>query len=413
LKTTGFALGSLCFVLSLTACQGSGSHGALQNPRSSEQGSTAQPQGPAVPDASGPSSDVHGGGNGSGNTTPPINSATNPISIPSPTRIQTNDPALIPTSNVIWALSSDGSSLDAIERSKGQVVYELHLTRRAQQVVKAASALWIVARDGTLSRFEFSSGDVDEMWSIGGDIAPIAVSGGHVWIGHQIADSRWETQRPQLIELDAQSGALQAMISIGDFSDHIGDLKLIGSSLFVLLNDHFGLYQIDTETLKVSEVDLGLPEGFGRGVLSGSSEVLWVINTFSGKIVSLNPENLKILASVDAPANSLSSVTDVSTTSPDSIGDGWLSFVSSGSNLFMMALQDRAVLKLNEVGAVEGSFEVKEVPQAITEVSGQIWVSLPNRIVVLNSKTGKTIKKFEHVAVGSFAKSMVRVNELE
>jgi hypothetical protein len=406
LKTTGFALGSLCFVLSLTACQGS--HGALQNTHNSQQGSTAQPQGPAVPGASGPSSDTHGGGdvNGSANTTPPSNSATNPVSIPSPTQIQTNDPSLIPTTNVVWALSLDGSSLEAIERSKGQIVYELHLTRRAQQVVKAESALWIVACDGTLSRFELGSGNVDEMWSIGGDIAPIAVSNGHVWIGHQIADSRRETQRPQLIELDSQSGALQAMISIGDFSDHIGDFKLIGSSLFVLLNDRFGLYQIDTDTLKVSEVDLGLPKGFGRGVLSGSSEVLWVINTFSGKIVSLNPESLKILATVDAPENLLSNTVDLSSTSPDSIGGEWSSFVSSGSSLFMMAEQDRAVLKLNQEGAVDGDFEVKEVPQAIAEISGQIWVSLPNRIVVLNPKTGKTIKKFEHVVVGSFAKSM-------
>jgi outer membrane protein assembly factor BamB len=371
---------------SLVACQGAGS----QASNNREQGSTAQPRSgatpgffPAAPNAGvNPSSP----GDSSGNAMP------SPVPIPAPSLVQTNDPYFIPTTSVVWAVSSDGSSLEAITRADGQIAYTLHLLHRAKQVVKTESDMWIVARDGTLSRFDLSSGDVDEVLSIEGDVAPITVSNGHVWIGHKTGDSRGGMQRPELIELDAVSGSLLTTLSIGEITDSIGDLELIGNSLFILVNGRFGLQRLDTETLQISEVNLGLPEGFGTGVLSGSQDVLWVMNTFSGKLVSLNPESLKVLASIDAPSNAFDGVQS--------------SFVTSGLDLFVMAEQGQTVLKLNDVGAVERNFELKETPQAIAEVSGQLWVSFVNRTVVLNSKTGAVIKKFDHVAVRSFAKSM-------
>ena len=158
LSQTGFTLRSLGAVLvamslSLTACHGgsSGAGDSQSDPGQQSQGGKS----PAQP-APQPAQAVPSFPDGVPSSAP----ETAPSPTPSLYPVQSNNPAEIPTENVVWALSSDGKSVEAIQRPKGQIAYSLSLPRPAKQVVKADGALWIVAHDGTLSKFAFSTGDL-------------------------------------------------------------------------------------------------------------------------------------------------------------------------------------------------------------------------------------------------------------
>jgi hypothetical protein len=312
---------------------------------------------------------------------------TAPKPTPSLSPVQSNDPTEIPLENVVWALGSDGNSVEAIQRPKGQVAYTLDLARPAQQVVKTDGALWIVARDGTLSKFDFSTGNLVEILSIEGNVGPIAVSGGHVWVVHKIIESSRGTKRPEILVLDSVAGSLETRIPLGDIADYIGAIEAVGNSVFVLLNDHFGLYRIRTEGMQVSKVNLGLPEGYGLGSLTSVGNTLWVLDHFSSRLVSLNANTLEILASGDVPPGMTTN------------------FAASGSNVYLISRYGHAVLKLDQHGTLIHELQFEDTPRAIVEVSGQIWVSLLNRVVVIDPRTGGVLKSFGHVAVQEFAGS--------
>jgi hypothetical protein len=310
---------------------------------------------------------------------------TAPSPTPSLSPVQSNNPADIPTENAVWALSTDGNSVEAILRPKGQIAYSLELSRPARQVVKTAGALWIVSRDGTLSKFDFNTGDLVEIFTIEGDVGPIAVSGGHVWVVHKIVESSRGSKRPEILVLDSVSGVLETRIPLGDIADYIGAIEPVGNSVFVLLNDHFGLYRIRTETLQASKVNLGLPEGYGLGGLTSVGDTLWVLNRFSSKLVSLNTNTLQVIASGDVPQ------------------DVTIDFAASSSSVFVIPQYGRSVLKLDQHGVLIREIQFEDTPRAIAEVSGQIWVSLSNRVVVIDPRTGGVMKSFGHVAVQEFA----------
>jgi hypothetical protein len=362
--------------LSLSACSGgSGATASQPDPGQQAQGRSAPVQ-PVLQTAQPLPDGVPTG-------TP----ETAPSPTPSLSPVQSNNPADIPLENVVWALGSEGSSVEAILRPKGQIAYSLELSRPARQVVKTAGALWIVARDGTLSKFDFNTGDLVELLSIEGEVGPIAVSGGHVWVVHKIVESSRGSKRPEILVLDSVSGALETKIPFGDIADYIGAIEPVGNSVFVLLNDHFGLYRIRVETLQVTKVNLGLPEGYGLGGLTSVGDTLWVLNHFSSKLLSLNSNTLDITGSGDVPEK----------VKPD--------FAASGSSVFVISQYGHAVLKLDQHGTLIREIQFEDAPRAIAEVSGQIWVSLSSRVVVIDPRTGGVLKSFGHIAVQEFAGS--------
>ena len=113
----------------------------------------------------------------------------------------------------------------------------------------------------------------------------------------------------------------------------------------VLVNGNFALYRIQTASLETHWVNIGLPDGYGTGVIRSDGDKLWILDTFSSKLLSLLGGTQAVDTSGDAPQNVKSD------------------FAVSDVSVFVMAEHAPTVLKLNTDGSVAREIPMPEIPR--------------------------------------------------
>jgi streptogramin lyase len=130
---------------------------------------------------------------------------------------------------------------------------------------------------------------VEATVDISGAPRDVAVAAGNVWV----ATDSTTGGKPSLLRFDPADQKLLGTTEVGDDNDAVSEIAVGSNGLYVLIENQFGVARLSPTTGAVEKTALlGAAGGYGYGEISVAGEAVWVVDSYSDKIMRLNPTTL-------------------------------------------------------------------------------------------------------------------------
>ena len=258
-------------------------------------------------------------------------------------RLEDRPGSVAASANAVWVTSPDVGTVTRIDPTDQEIRDTIRVGENPTEIAFGFGAVWVVESGGpSVSRISADTDEVVDTIEVGNGPAGIAVGEGAVWVTNRFDGtvSRIDPNRGEVIE-KISVGLDPHGIAVGFDSVWVG---LAGASTVV---------RIDPQTNDVTDTTLvNAP-----GSLAVSADAVWVVNTLDDTVSRINPDTNSVVDTIP-------------------VGDG-----PSG-----IAVVDGTVWVANEAAGTISRIEpghtsanpmvIGSVPQALTGVGGDLWVSV-------------------------------------
>ncbi len=188
----------------------------------------------------------------------------------------------------IWAIAGDTQTIKRLsstaDHQKGNLDYI------PSALAMGEGALWALSESGKLMRINKSTLAVEATIDISGGPRDVAVAGGAVWV----ATDPNSAGKPSLLRFDPETQQLLGTTEVGNDNDQVSELAVTETAVYALIENGFGVARIAADTGAVEKtVRLGAAGGYGYGEISVWGDALWVLDTYSDKLMRLNATSLE------------------------------------------------------------------------------------------------------------------------
>jgi virginiamycin B lyase len=191
----------------------------------------------------------------------------------------TASPALAASTDSIWQLSDDKSTLSRIDPKENAVVAEVRLATGCNSILSAESSLWITCPGADkVLRVDPRTNLVDKRIEVAGKPIAVAFGEGSIWVLSQ--------KEGKVAQIDPKTNKVTATIEL-NIPDADGNIAFGDGSVWVSAPG-FPITRINPATAKVVQQFAG--EGAGR-VYSGLGSV-WLANPKTNTLTRFDPKRI-------------------------------------------------------------------------------------------------------------------------
>jgi YVTN family beta-propeller protein len=248
------------------------------------------------------------------------------------------------SADAVWVTHPDIGTVTRIDQEERAIVDRIPVGEDPTAIAVGFNSVWVVESGGpSVSRISADTGQVVDTIEVGNGPAEVAVGEGAVWVTNRFDGTVWriDPNRGEVIE-KIPVGLDPRGIAVGFDSVWVG---LAGASTVV---------RIDPQTNEVTQ-----PIGVGNapGSLAVSADAVWVVNTLDDTVSRINPETNSVVDTIP-------------------VGDGPSGIAVVNGTVWVANEADGTLSRIEPGQASASRVVIESVPQGLTGVGGDLWVSV-------------------------------------
>jgi YVTN family beta-propeller protein len=238
---------------------------------------------------------------------------------------------------------STENRVDVIDPGNGKVVEQVPLNHTPSGIAAGAGSLWVTnSGDGTVSRLDADSRQVQATINVDGQPTGVAVAGGFVWVSLQ--------DRGSVAQISPGAERVVATVVVGNQPTAISAGL---SGVWVANSADRTISRINPSSGKVSAtVDVGgAPSG-----IAVTADTVWVTNTQDGTVSAIDPGSATLRSNYP-------------------VGAGPTGIAAADGAIWVASNVAGVLARLDpNTGGVRATIRVGKGPTGVVAVSGKLWV---------------------------------------
>jgi YVTN family beta-propeller protein len=254
-------------------------------------------------------------------------------------------PGSVATSaGAVWVTNPDVGTVTRIDANELAVVDTIQVGENPTGIAVGFDAVWVVESGGpSVSRISPETNTVvGESIAVGNGPASIAVGEGSVWVTNRFDGtiSRIDPNSGEVIEIPV--GLDPRGLAIGFGGVWVG---LAGSNTVVLVDP------------RTNEVSAPIGVGTAPGSLAVSADAVWVVNTLDDTVSRISPDTNSVVNTIP-------------------VGDGPSGIAIVDGTVWVANEAQGTLSRIEPDQATASPLVIGSVPQGLTGVGGDLWVSV-------------------------------------
>ncbi len=187
----------------------------------------------------------------------------------------------------LWIMNSELHQVSRMDSATGDET-SVHLDEQPSNLAVGGAGVWLTTIDGSIVRVDPKTMTVSATLKVGPAPINIAVSDDAVWV----ADAGNGTGEivPKIYRIDPDTNGVVTSFEVEGVTDHYGTMLVALDTLYLEIDNNYGVARIDAGTNQVAEfLPLGKQGGYGYGELAFDGSTLWTADQYSSRLHALMP----------------------------------------------------------------------------------------------------------------------------